>query len=164
MTPFLLQIKEPKKSFQGEGDHGHITATLFSCRGAVRDSLTYRFSCTINQMVKDWKLTKPATDPPTDILRRTFKLVFAASVSMSYDRFLSLSLWLYSSLDHGRFFSFLTYTQSVGLLGRGFSPSQGRYLHTGQHEHRINAHRHPCLKWDSHLRSQCSRGRRRFVP
>jgi hypothetical protein len=25
------------------------------------------------------------------------------------------------------------FTQSVGLLGRGISPSQGRYLHTGQH-------------------------------
>jgi hypothetical protein len=31
----------------------------------------------------------------------------------------------------------LSYTQSVGLLGRGFSPSQGRYLHT------------TCLQWDS---------------
>jgi hypothetical protein len=26
------------------------------------------------------------------------------------------------------------YTQSVGLLGRGISPSQGRYLHTEQHK------------------------------
>jgi hypothetical protein len=29
---------------------------------------------------------------------------------------------------------------SVGLLGRGISPSQGRYLHTEQHKRRINAH------------------------
>jgi hypothetical protein len=29
----------------------------------------------------------------------------------------------------GRFFSFLIYTQSVGLLGRGINPSQGHYLH-----------------------------------
>jgi hypothetical protein len=35
-------------------------------------------------------------------------------------------------------FSFLNLRESVGLLGRGISPSQGRYLHTGQH-------RHPCL-------------------
>jgi hypothetical protein len=40
----------------------------------------------------------------------------------------------------GRFFSSLIYTQSVGLLGRGITPSQGRYLHTGQHKHRINAY------------------------
>jgi hypothetical protein len=33
-----------------------------------------------------------------------------------------------------------TYTQSVGFLGRGISPSQGRNLDTGQHKHRINAH------------------------
>jgi hypothetical protein len=35
-------------------------------------------------------------------------------------------------------FSFLKFRQSVGLLGRGISPSQGLYLHTGQHKHRIN--------------------------
>jgi hypothetical protein len=32
------------------------------------------------------------------------------------------------------------FTQSIGLLGRRISPSQGRYLHTGQHKHRRNAH------------------------
>jgi hypothetical protein len=32
-------------------------------------------------------------------------------------------------------FQFLDlFTQSVGLLGRGISPSQGRYQHTGQHK------------------------------
>jgi hypothetical protein len=31
-------------------------------------------------------------------------------------------------------------------------------------QHRINAHRHPCLEWDSKPRSQCSNGRRRFMP
>jgi hypothetical protein len=28
------------------------------------------------------------------------------------------------------------FTQPVGLPGRGISPSQGRYLHTGQHKHK----------------------------
>jgi hypothetical protein len=32
-----------------------------------------------------------------------------------------LFLWLYSPFDLGRFFSFLIYTQSVRLLGRGIS-------------------------------------------
>jgi hypothetical protein len=32
-----------------------------------------------------------------------------------------------------------SYKQSVGLLGRGISPSQGLYLHREQHKHRINA-------------------------
>jgi hypothetical protein len=35
-------------------------------------------------------------------------------------------------VDLGPFFSFLIYMQSVGLLGRGISPSQGRYLNRGQ--------------------------------
>jgi hypothetical protein len=33
-----------------------------------------------------------------------------------------------------------SYTQSVGPLGWVISPSQGRYLHTGQPKHRINAY------------------------
>jgi hypothetical protein len=34
------------------------------------------------------------------------------------------------------------FSQTVGLLGRVISPSQGRYLNTGQHKHRINAYTH----------------------
>jgi hypothetical protein len=33
------------------------------------------------------------------------------------------------------------FSQSVGLRGRVISPSHGRYIHTGQHKHKINAHR-----------------------
>jgi hypothetical protein len=61
-------------------------------------------------------------------------------------------------VDLSRFFSLLIYTKSVKLLGRGISPSQGRYLQTEQHKQRINAHRHPRLEWDSNPRSQCSSG------
>jgi hypothetical protein len=66
----------------------------------------------------------------------------------------------------GRFFSSLIYTESVGLFGWVISPSQGRYPHTGQNKHkqRINAHRYPCLEWDSNPRSQCSSERRQFMP
>jgi hypothetical protein len=32
------------------------------------------------------------------------------------------------------------FAQTVGLLGQVISPSQGLYLHTGQHKHRINTH------------------------
>jgi hypothetical protein len=32
------------------------------------------------------------------------------------------------------------FSQTVGLLGRVISPSQGRYLNTGQHKHRINTY------------------------
>jgi hypothetical protein len=50
--------------------------------------------------------------------------------------------WLYSPLlGPGLFFSFVIFlTQTVGLLGRVISPSQGRYLHTGQHRYRTNTH------------------------
>jgi hypothetical protein len=77
---------------------------------------------------------------------------------------LSLSLWLYRPLDLSRFFSFLIYTQPTGLLRKGISPSQGRLLDTEQQKHRINAHRHPCLEWDSNPRYQLSSKRRQFMP
>jgi hypothetical protein len=32
------------------------------------------------------------------------------------------------------------FLQTVGLLGRVISPSQGRYLYTGQYKHRINTY------------------------
>jgi hypothetical protein len=61
----------------------------------------------------------------------------------------SISLWLYSPYGPWPVYEFLNLTQLVGLLGRGISPSQGRYLHTEQHKYIINAHRHPCLEWYS---------------
>jgi hypothetical protein len=51
--------------------------------------------------------------------------------------------WLYSPLlGPGLLFSFGNnfFTQTVGLLGRVISPSQGRCLHTREHKHIINAH------------------------
>jgi hypothetical protein len=56
---------------------------------------------------------------------------------------ISIYLSIYGSIalvNFGRFFSFLIYAQLVGLLGREMSLPQGRYLHTEQHKHRINAH------------------------
>jgi hypothetical protein len=41
-------------------------------------------------------------------------------------------------MDLDCFFSFLIYIQTVGLLGRGISLSEGRYLHTGQHKQNKN--------------------------
>jgi hypothetical protein len=74
-------------------------------------------------------------------------------------------LWLYSPCGPWPLFQFRNpHTQSVGLFGRGISPSQGRYLPTEQHKSRINVHRHPCLEWDSNSRSQRQSERRQFMP
>jgi hypothetical protein len=83
--------------------------------------------------------------------RRSF---FTASLSLSS----STALWTLVAFSVSS-----SYTQSVGLLGRGISPSQGLYLYREQRKHRINAHKHPCLEWDSNPRSQRSRGLRRFI-
>jgi hypothetical protein len=44
----------------------------------------------------------------------------------------------------------LSQSISVGFLGRGISLSQGLYLYTEQHKHRINAYKHPCLRLRHH--------------
>jgi hypothetical protein len=67
-------------------------------------------------------------------------IYMSTSLSASLSIYLSMALWLL--LDHARFFSFLMFTYLVGPHRRGISPSQGRYLHTEQHKHRINAHIH----------------------
>jgi hypothetical protein len=75
--------------------------------------------------------------------------------------------WLYSALlVPGLFFSFvIIFTKSVGLLGRVISRSQGRYLHTGQHKHGINAHTDiQTFEWDSNPLSQRSSELRQFMP
>jgi hypothetical protein len=56
--------------------------------------------------------------------------------------------WLYSPLGPWPLiFSFMIILQTVGLLGRVISSSQGRYLNTGQHKHRINTYQTsiPCV-------------------
>jgi hypothetical protein len=58
---------------------------------------------------------------------------------------LSIYLSLYSPLDLGRFFSFLIYTQSVELLGRG-SARRKAAIYTQNNANTINAHRHTCLE------------------
>jgi hypothetical protein len=48
-------------------------------------------------------------------------------------------LWLYSPLlGLDRFFSFLIFYTFSMTPWTGISPSQDRYLHTGEHKHRIN--------------------------
>jgi hypothetical protein len=78
--------------------------------------------------------------------------------------YLSIYLTMYSPFfGLGRFFSFLIYTQSAGLLGRG-SARRKAATYTQNNTNRIRAHRHPCLEWDSNPQSQCSRERREFMP
>jgi hypothetical protein len=86
------------------------------------------------------------------------------SLSVCLSAYLSIYLFIYGSTalcwTLVAFLVSKSFTQSVGLFGRGSSLSQGRYLHTGQHKHRIKTHRHLYLTWDSNPRFQCLRGRR----
>jgi hypothetical protein len=51
--------------------------------------------------------------------------------------------WLYSLLGPWPLlFSFMIILQTIELLGQVISSSQGVYLNTGQHKHRINTYTH----------------------
>jgi hypothetical protein len=83
----------------------------------------------------------------------------------SFSFFLLVLLFLLLLLEHRASvkgvvsLQFRNLRQSVGLLGRVISPSQGCYLTQTQ-----NKHKRSCLKWDSNPRSQCSSERRHFMP
>jgi hypothetical protein len=49
-------------------------------------------------------------------------------------------------------------------VGRGISPLQGLYLHTGQNKHRMKIHIYPCIVWDSNPWSQHLSEWRQFMP
>jgi hypothetical protein len=67
-------------------------------------------------------------------------LVFASIPNSTASHY---KLFFSSSCSHfwstGLISQFLDHSQTVGLLGRVISSSQGLYLNTGQHKHRINA-------------------------
>jgi hypothetical protein len=61
--------------------------------------------------------------------------------------------WLYSPCGPWPLFSFVIYSQSVWLLRRVISLSQGLYLNAGQHKYRINTYTHQIL-WNSNPASE----------
>jgi hypothetical protein len=88
---------------------------------------------------------------------------------LSLPPLLLLPLWNIGHQWNASFhFSFLIRRQSVGLLGRGISPSQGRYLY----KHRINTNIHALSGIRTHVRrgedDSCFRPRghcdRQFFP
>jgi hypothetical protein len=58
----------------------------------------------------------------------------------NYTLFTCLIRSSYTLLCRGCFFFILVVLQTVGLLGRVISSSQGLYLNTGQHKDRINTY------------------------
>jgi hypothetical protein len=81
-------------------------------------------------------------------------------------------LWLYrpiqtlaASMKLSVSLQLLDLGQSVGLLGRVISSSQGLYLYTNTEKRTHNTNtKHPCPEWDSNSRSRRPRERRQFMP
>jgi hypothetical protein len=107
-----------------------------SQRMCVADS----FSCRHLSQVCFWQTTSRSENSVPFLNPKLHCRVHNRALLMCVYSF--IHQWLYSPLLRpGLFFSFVIFfMRSVGPLGRGISPSQGRYLHTGQHKHRTKAH------------------------
>jgi hypothetical protein len=83
---------------------------------------------------------------PTRVYRFPSHFLFDCinSITDSYSCWVFLFQWLFQPIQgHGLLFSsVIIISQTVGLLGRVISPSQGLYLNTGEHKHRINSYTH----------------------
>jgi hypothetical protein len=90
--------------------------------------------------IRNWSETKRFTDSQCPRVRATGKREREWYEPL-YKVFLSMALPAHSG--PWPFIQFRNhFSQTVGLPGRVISPSQGRYLYTGQHKHRINAYTH----------------------
>jgi hypothetical protein len=74
---------------------------------------------------------------------------------------LGLGLPPWNSPFHFGFF--LDPTQSVGLLGRVISSSQGLWLYTNTEKRTYTNTKHPCPEWDSNPRSRVPSERRQYT-
>jgi hypothetical protein len=129
----------------------------------ANDIYALHHSCCLIVACSPWGITTFCC-PEMDQKKRLWLVNMATTITVLLFRQLPLSIYGSTALvDLGRFFSFLIHKQSVRLLGRGISSSQGRYRHTELYKHRINAHGLRCLEWDSNPRSQCSSGQGRFM-
>jgi hypothetical protein len=104
-----------------------LVATCNTVLSSARNVFAIIYTCACNPLIviSHWGILQ----------KQSFSLFFIHS-SMALQPF--VGPW--RLLQFRNFF-----TQTVELLGRGISPPQGRYLHSEQHTHRINAHRYPCL-------------------
>jgi hypothetical protein len=102
-------------------------------------SLELTWDRTLAAAVESQRLTAWAMARPTYHLK--FREVLSGisfSVTASFDRVYGSTALCLVLAD----FQFLDLTQAAGLLGRVISPTQGFYLNTGQHIHRINTYTH----------------------
>jgi hypothetical protein len=116
-----------------------------------------KYSPVYNMTCHEWRTT--CQQSLTDVTHRVDQLMQprldSVSITKRLTDCLQLSpglyfpyLRLYSPCGPWPLFQFLNLYTVGRTPWTGIGPSQGRYLYTG-HQHRVNAHRHPCLEWDT---------------
>jgi hypothetical protein len=89
--------------------------------------------------------------------------IYTTSLSVCLSICLSLDLQPFADLV--RLLSFLIFYTAGRTPWTGDQPvARPLPAHNGLQKHRINGHRHSCLKYDSNPRTQFSSGRRQFTP
>jgi hypothetical protein len=131
-----------------------VSFRVLSTSSAILSSMLYKYSYDIDIVVKSMYVCMYVS------------IYLYVCLSVCLPTCLPISLWLYSLfVGPWPLFSFLVYYIVHRTSWSGDPPvSRPILAHTGQHEHRINAHVYSYLKRDSNLWSQCLSGRRQFMP
>jgi hypothetical protein len=111
-----------------------------SLADGLSETLTWRIRTFYMDTLMSWLYKMNQSSFTSDILLSCVPLYFSFH-------------WPYSPLGPWPLLlSFMIILQSVGLLGRVIRSSQGRYLNTGHHRHRINTYTHqtsvPCVGFE----------------
>jgi hypothetical protein len=149
-----------------------VTGFLCTSLGSSTDQLHYnlgsRHACSCSEAGLVVKMATMLEEYATEEQRSGVRFLWAKGLNANdINEEIFLYIYIYPSIGlqpfvgSWRLFSSLIF-YTVGSTPWAGDQSIARPLpaHTGQHKHRINAHRHPCLKWDSNPRSQCLSGRR----
>jgi hypothetical protein len=149
--PMCFEMRFPLRRQEGSDYYCQLPPT--HCPAVICGSRNVMFVC-LSYLTAVPTVRSRGTDYPD----RVFLVNFLSDFTIS------IYLWLYSPCGPWPLFQFL----NLHTVGRtpwtGKSSSREAATYTQNNTNRINAYRHPCLVWDSNPRSQCSSGRRRFMP
>jgi hypothetical protein len=120
-------------------DRGFESHSSYGCLYCVRLFCICVVLCVASGPVTGWSLVQ-------GVLLTVYRISFLPHCSHTWEH-------------RAEFPQFINQGQSVGLLGRVISSSQGLYLYTNTENTYTNT-KHPCPEWDSNTRTQLPSERR----
>jgi hypothetical protein len=136
------------------GENFHLSNFLH----LLLPSEVYNYECPKQIAINSEDVTNNQTGHVATVMSQICSSINYVNYSFSFPVALQLFVgpWL--------LFSFLILYTVGRTPWMGVQPVARPLSTQREQKHRINAHRHPQLEWDSNPRAQCLCGRRRFMP